>query len=103
MCGKALPFRKASTETRLCFPKRRHSREASCGIARKGRAFPHIGGHSPKAIFCGIYFEQNKGNKHIADKAKHRSIMNKIKLTPTRLFVASMIFTLAAFTVNIRA
>jgi hypothetical protein len=57
MCGKSLTFRylisffaapPTSLPHSICLENWRHSRRVSRRNRRKGRAFPHIGGHSPK-------------------------------------------------------
>jgi len=48
MCGKAVPFRKASLiPTRLCL-EQRHIRKEIEKLTRKGTAFPHIRRYSRK-------------------------------------------------------
>jgi hypothetical protein len=52
MCGRAVPFRKASPKfLRLCLEISGVAAKKFKAINRKGTAFPHIGGQSPKNIF----------------------------------------------------
>ncbi len=48
MCGKALPFRSDVTFFAAMLPSARRSLVELEDDFRKGTAFPHIGGHSPK-------------------------------------------------------